>query len=101
MLKPLLNVEEAPPSCVSAPVFEIAKSVVVEFEVELAISNALRSVLPLFSEIAKRAAGEVVPIPIVPEFGSAHPVVVAGSEPKMMLPMLIWLLAVLLGKYVL
>jgi hypothetical protein len=98
MLKPLENDDDAPPSCVSAPVLEIEKSVVVEFAVEDDTSNAVRRVPPLLRAIPNRAVGDVVPMPMVPEVGRRNAVVVAGMVPKMRLPMLICPYAVADGK---
>ena len=71
-LRPLLKVEVAPPCCVSAPVLEMAKSVVVaKVAVDEAIAKSVvgTTLLPVV-EAENRvniAYGEEVPIPKLPE----------------------------------
>ncbi len=66
ILKPFENVDDAPPSCVSAPVFEIEKSVVVATPVDEAILKSVVFVSPTGAKIESFAFGVVVPIPIRP-----------------------------------
>ena len=65
-LMPLLKVEVAPPCCVSAPVFDIAKSVVVADAVDEPIAKSVVFVSPLFAWSESFANGEVVPRPKLP-----------------------------------
>ncbi len=59
ILKPLENVDVAPPNCVSAPVLEILKSVVVALAVEEEIAKRVVFVSPAFAETESFAFEEV------------------------------------------
>src|ERR1041385_2963890 len=62
-LIPFENVDVAPPPCAIAPFLSIEKSVVVEFDVELATMNAYCEVSLLLSDTASLPHGLDVPIP--------------------------------------
>ena len=86
MLKPLDAVVE--------PVLLMENSDVVALAVDDEIWKSVVSVSPLFAAMPNLLVGDVVPMPMVPEVGSLNVVVVAGSVPKIRLPMLSWLFAV-------
>src|SRR6185437_4301220 len=102
-LRPVRNVEVAAAFEVRIPVLSIEKSVVVAAAVDEPMAKSVVAVSPLFDWIANFANGVDVPMPIAPEIGSGSELadVVAGSVPKIRLPMESWLFPEALGKSVL
>lgn len=89
-----------PSVVVTAPVLEMLKSVEVAEAVEEPIAKRVVLVSPLLEWMPNLANGEEVPTPMEPVVGRVKEtlVVVAGKEPKRMLPSANWLFAVAEGK---
>src|SRR4051812_32039711 len=86
--RPTVVVPVVVAAIVTNPVFDIEKSVEVEFAVEEPIAKSVVAVSPLFAAIENLANGDEVHTPSAPEVGSKKALEVAGKLPKRRPPML-------------